>query len=168
MDAHQKRYLQRLEDFSKDILVCQDLMGELTWGGNTYRALAQQLNVKRISVNLSGQIVEAIENGCSIHNFICVSGDSDHPTDRGTFQILRKNHPYRSITYDVQMNYAMFFTQDGKALHQYHGLVPLTTIRTARQQVSDWFGSHGCVRLEEAAARTLYNWTPLSTRVTIF
>lgn len=65
------------------------------------------------------------------------------------------------------MDYAMFFTQDGKALHQYHGPLPLSVVRTAKQAVSEWFGSHGCVRLEESAARTLYQWTPLLTRVTI-
>jgi hypothetical protein len=142
--------------------------GRVDVGGNTYLALAKQLHVKRIAVNLSEQMVEAIENGCSVLNFMCVSGDSTHPTDPGIFQISRKQHPYRSRTYDVQMDYAMFFTQDGKALHQYHGLLPLTFVRSARQGVTDWFGSHGCVRLEEAAARTLYNWTPIRTRVTIF
>jgi hypothetical protein len=65
------------------------------------------------------------------------------------------------------MDYAMFFTEDGKALHQYHGPVPLEVVRAMKQGVSEWFGSHGCVRLEEEAARTLYEWAPLGTQVTI-
>ncbi|WP_349252623.1 L,D-transpeptidase [Burkholderia sp. AU32357] len=53
--------------------------------------------------------------------FDCVTGDSEHPTDRGAFRIMRKYPTYRSRAYNMQMNYAMFFTGDGKALHQYHG-----------------------------------------------
>ncbi|HHL4083217.1 L,D-transpeptidase [Burkholderia sp. A2] len=50
-----------------------------------------------------------------------MTGDSEHPTDRGAFRIMRKYPTYRSRAYNVQMDYAMFFTGDGKALHQYHG-----------------------------------------------
>jgi lipoprotein-anchoring transpeptidase ErfK/SrfK len=66
------------------------------------------------------------------------------------------------------MNYAMFFTTDGKALHQYHGAVPLNVVRTFRGKVSEWFGSHGCVRLSEADARALFEWAPLGTAVEVF
>jgi lipoprotein-anchoring transpeptidase ErfK/SrfK len=34
--------------------------------------------------------------------------------------------------------------------------------------VSDWFGSHGCLRLEEADARTLFRWTPSGTVVQVY
>lgn len=58
-------------------------------------------------------------------------------------------------------------TKDGKALHQYHGLLPLAVVRVAKKG-SDWFGSHGCVRLTEDDAKTLCNWTPNSgTKVTV-
>jgi lipoprotein-anchoring transpeptidase ErfK/SrfK len=83
------------------------------------------------------------------------------------FRIFRKNHPYRSRTYNTQMDYAMFFTNDGKALHQYHGVMPLSIVRVARGNVSDWFGSHGCVRLSESDAKALYGWTPLGTTVIV-
>ncbi|MHB9075403.1 MAG: L,D-transpeptidase [Desulfobaccales bacterium] len=123
--------------------------------------------MKRIAVNLEEQTVQAFEDDNQVYDFICVSGDDDHPTDTGVFKIFRKQHPYRSKTYNVEMDYAMFFTEDGKALHQYHGPVPLEVVRAMKQGVSEWFGSHGCVRLEEEAARTLYEWAPLGTQVTI-
>jgi lipoprotein-anchoring transpeptidase ErfK/SrfK len=123
--------------------------------------------MKHIVVNLEEQMVEAFDGDESVFQFICVTGDDDHPTDKGVFHIFRKQHPYRSKTYDVQMDYAMFFTEDGKALHQYHGPVPLSVVRTMRQGVSDWFGSHGCVRLQEEDARSLYEWAPLNTKVTV-
>ena len=123
---------------------------------------------KVIKVDLMAQLVDAYDGGERIHRFECVSGDKAHPTDRGKFKIQRKYETYRSHTYNVQMNYAMFFTADGKALHQYHGAVPLTVVRTFRNRVTEWFGSHGCVRLCEEGARALFDWTPLGTVVEVF
>jgi lipoprotein-anchoring transpeptidase ErfK/SrfK len=65
------------------------------------------------------------------------------------------------------MNYAMFFTQDGKALHQYHGVNPLGMIRTKKNNVTDRLGSHGCVRLSEDTARTLNNWADCGTTLKV-
>ena len=121
---------------------------------------------KRIVVHLSSQTVEAIENGLRVYQFDCVSGDSSHPTNKGQFKVIRKEHPYRSKTYDVQMNYALFFTADGKALHQYHGVMPLSALRLMKSG-TDWIGSHGCVRLAESDAATLYKWAPLNTVVVV-
>lgn len=137
-------------------------------GGNTYKALARQLKVKRIAVYLSAQQLEVVENGCSNGSFPCVTGDYEFPTERGEFRVLSKQHPYRSKKYDVQMNYAMFFTSDGKAIHQYHGLSPLWLVRWMKQDLTDWFGSHGCVRLEEQDAKALYEWVAVGTRVTVY
>lgn len=128
---------------------------------------AKKTATKTIKVNLAQQIVEAHEGNTRIFRFECVTGDNEHPTDRGMFRVMRKVHPYRSHTYSVQMDYAMFFTQDGKALHQYHGVVPLSVVRTARSSVGDWFGSHGCVRLAEADAKALYGWVSVGTTVLV-
>jgi lipoprotein-anchoring transpeptidase ErfK/SrfK len=89
-------------------------------------------------------------------------------TNLGRFKIQRKHEIYRSRAYNVQMDYAMFFTADGKALHQYHGAVPLSVVRTFRGKVSEWFGPHGCVRLSEPDARALFEWAPLGSAVEVF
>lgn len=70
------------------------------------------------------------------------------------------------------MNYALFFTSDGKAIHQYHGplsrgLVSLDVVRMARG-VSDYFGSHGCVRVAETDARRMYQWSAVGMQVHVF
>lgn len=65
------------------------------------------------------------------------------------------------------MHYAMFFTRDGKAIHQYHGVVPLFAVRLLKENISDWFGSHGCVRLSEEDARALFEWAPVQTTVRV-
>jgi hypothetical protein len=122
---------------------------------------------KRIVVDLSSQRVEAFDGAARVFRFDCVTGDSEHPTDRGAFRIREKYPSYRSRAYNVQMDYAMFFTEDGKALHQYHGPMPLSLVRMARNTVSDWFGSHGCVRLAEADAKQLFDWAPRGTVVQV-
>jgi hypothetical protein len=43
--------------------------------------------MKRIEVSLDEQMVRAYENDNLVYEFICVSGDDDHPTDQGTFKI---------------------------------------------------------------------------------
>ena len=95
-----------------------------------------------------------------------MTGDQDHPTNPGVFKIFKKNRIHRSSKYDAQMNYAMFFERDGKAIHQYHG--PFTLTRLAKTALSDRFGSHGCVRLEESNARTLFDWALNGTTVQVY
>lgn len=122
---------------------------------------------KKIKVYLDRQIVEAYDDKERIFRIDCISGDGEHPTDKGIFKVMRKVHPYTSHTYHVPMNYALFFTHDGKALHQYHGPA-FDTVRVLKQSVSDWFGSHGCVRLKEKDAKALYDWAPVGTYVYVY
>ena len=121
---------------------------------------------KSILVDLRTQTVVANDGTAIFHTCDCVSGDSDHPTPRGHFTIERKHHPYVSHTYRVPMNYALFFTNSGVALHQYHGPAPWWLLRAARA-VTKAVGSHGCVRLEEEDARKLFDWATLGTVVEV-
>jgi lipoprotein-anchoring transpeptidase ErfK/SrfK len=139
--------------------------GKVDPGGKTFRMLAHTLKLKRIVVSLKEQYLEAFDDGRKIFRFPCMTGATDHPTDPGVFKIFNKDEKHRSRAYDADMHYAMFFTKDGKAIHQYHGPFALTRFMKG---VSDWFGSHGCVRLEEANARTLFRWTPSGTVVQIY
>jgi lipoprotein-anchoring transpeptidase ErfK/SrfK len=88
-----------------------------------------------------------------------VSGDESHPTPAGHFKVNRKAHPYTSKKYHVAMNYAMFLTHTGEAIHQGYVVGPLSYLKS-------WgiggISSHGCVRLAEDDAATLYSWTPIS------
>jgi lipoprotein-anchoring transpeptidase ErfK/SrfK len=122
---------------------------------------------KLIIVRLSLQVLEAYEEDKVICLFKCVTGDENNPTNPGTFHVFSKQRIYRSKKYDAQMNYALFFTADGKAIHQYHGPVPLDMLRLTKQRITNWVGSHGCVRLTEENARRLFDWTPSGTKVII-
>jgi lipoprotein-anchoring transpeptidase ErfK/SrfK len=121
---------------------------------------------KKINVDLTAQTVTAADGGTVFHTCDCVSGDSAHPTPSGLFKINRKNHPYTSKKYGVPMNYAMFFTTTGEALHQYHGPAPWALLRLGRA-LTNAVGSHGCVRLQESDAKKLYGWASNGTVVEI-
>ena len=121
---------------------------------------------KRIVVDLTAQSVTAYDGTRVFHSCECVSGDASHATPRGHFTIVRKHHPYTSHAYHVPMNYAIFFKSTGEALHQYHGPAPWFLLRAGRS-LTELVGSHGCVRMQEADARTLYGWAPIGTPVEV-
>ena len=121
---------------------------------------------KKIVVNLTAQEVTAYEGTAPFHTCECVSGDSSHPTPKGKFRIIRKHHPYTSRAYKVPMDYALFFTNTGVALHQYHGPAPWLLLRAGRA-ITNAVGSCGCVRLQEADAKKLYGWATIGTTVEV-
>jgi len=121
---------------------------------------------KKIKVYLDKQIVEAYADDKLIYSFDCCSGDRDHPTPTGRFLVKRKCKEHVSDIYNVPMDYAIFFTIH-VAIHQYHGPWPVSWLRNQRLGGDDWIGSHGCVRLDESDARSLFEWTPLSTPIEV-
>jgi lipoprotein-anchoring transpeptidase ErfK/SrfK len=121
---------------------------------------------KKITVDLAIQTLRAFEGTKIVFEFDCISGDESHPTDVGPHVIIWKDKMHHSKHYDVDMHYALFFTNTGQAIHQYHG--PLfDLIRTCKKAVSDKFGSHGCVRLTEGNASALFDWAPTGIPVVI-
>jgi hypothetical protein len=81
---------------------------------------------KSIEINLDRQVLFAFNGTAKAYEFDCVSGDEDHPTPLGHFKVNRKAHPYTSKKYHVAMNYAMFFTHTGEAIHQgFFGWTPV-------------------------------------------
>ncbi len=121
---------------------------------------------KQIIVELDDQNLFAYEGRKKKYEYHSTSGNKDNPTATKPhlFHIFRKHKKYTSKTYNAKMNYAMFFTYDGKAIHQAYG-VWVTSI--LKDLGADYFGSHGCVRLSESNARELFNWTPMNIPVFI-
>jgi lipoprotein-anchoring transpeptidase ErfK/SrfK len=139
---------------------------QLASGGTDVAVMAKRSNhPKRIAVDLSSQTLKAYEGADVMFSFDCVTGSKDHPTDPGHFRILHKSPNHVSQAYGVPMHWAMFFTTDGKAIHQYHGMVPLSVVRTLKEHVTDYLGSHGCVRLVESDAKALFEWADYATAV---
>ncbi|PTM40524.1 L,D-transpeptidase [Bosea sp. 124] len=121
---------------------------------------------KRIVVSLKDQQLVAYEGTKKAFTFDCMTGDADHPTDKGVFYIIWKSKNHVSKAYGVKMHFALFFTTDGKAIHQYHA-PGFHVTRSLKKNASDWFGSHGCVRLQEEDAKRIYKWAQVKTSVTV-
>lgn len=119
---------------------------------------------KKIKVLLHRQKLIALDNGKAVYEFDCATGDKDHPTDAGVFTIFQKDRKHFSHKYRVQMDFAMFFTRDGKAIHKSQLVGPISMLK---YMGIDYFGSHGCVRLEGEQAEKLFDWTPLHTVVEV-
>jgi lipoprotein-anchoring transpeptidase ErfK/SrfK len=125
-------------------------------------------HAKKIIVNLDRQVVFAYQSGECIFTFDCVSGDKQHATPVGHYRVLRKEHPCISREFNVPMDYALFFTSRGHALHKAVPIV-VTAMSYAKSWGigSDYFGSHGCVRLDGTDASALYKWADIGTPVHI-
>lgn len=72
---------------------------------------------KEIHIYIERQVLIAQENGKEIYNFDIVTGRDGKETTAGTYQIFRKHEKYTSQSYGAEMPYAMFFSEDGKAIH---------------------------------------------------
>jgi lipoprotein-anchoring transpeptidase ErfK/SrfK len=119
---------------------------------------------KSIVADLKRQVLIAYEGTVRKYEFDCASSDSTHPTPVGNRKILSKHRDYTSHKYKVPMNFAMFFTNTGEAIHESHA-VGLTSF--AKYVGINALGSHGCVRLSHEDAAKLFDWTPLHTPLEI-
>lgn len=153
----------------KDALTAHELthVVQQTYGQNNNVAQGKSKkpsspSSKSIEVDLSSQNLYASDKGSNVYSFNCVSGDSSHPTPTGHFSVLSKHKTYTSKKYKVPMNYAMFFTTTGEAIHQSQLVGPSSYLKSWGL---DDIGSHGCVRLAESDAATLFAWTPKETPV---
>ena len=121
---------------------------------------------KQIIVDLDDQNLYAFEGDQLKFEFYGASGDEKHPTATKPqlYHIFRKHEKYVSRTYNARMDYAMFFTYDGKAIHQSNAVAVTSLLKDLG---FNYFGSHGCVRLSEDNASKLFKWTPMNTPVFI-
>ena len=119
---------------------------------------------KEIHIYIERQILIAKENGEEIYNFDIVTGRDGKETTAGTYQIFRKHEKYTSQAYGAEMPYAMFFSEDGKAIHG----TQMATLRSyLHTYVTESVGSHGCVGLTDDNALALFEWAPMGTPVIV-
>jgi lipoprotein-anchoring transpeptidase ErfK/SrfK len=119
---------------------------------------------KFIVVTLDTRTLEAFDGATRAHSFSCLIGREGHRTTPGRYRIGRKHRNYTSRTYNAPMNFAMFFSADGKAIHESESF----HLRNLGMTFGfDSAGSHGCVGLPHDAAETMFNWTPPGTRLLV-
>jgi lipoprotein-anchoring transpeptidase ErfK/SrfK len=118
-----------------------------------------QDNEKIIEVNLSQQMVYAIENQNIVRSFVVSTGTEEHPTVTGEYLVYVK-HRYANMSgpgyHLVDVPFVMYFYK-GYGLH---GTYWHNNFGTPM--------SHGCVNLITADAEWLFDWTPVGTLVHIY
>lgn len=154
-------------DFQRKVQQLKKPNGIVSPNGTTIYFLGGvRRDKKQIIVELDDQNLYAYEGGKNKFEYYSTSGDRDHPTATRPqlFHIFRKHKKYTSRTYNARMDYAMFFTYDGKAIHQSNGVWATSILKDLG---FNYFGSHGCVRLSESNAKELFEWAPMQTPVFI-
>ena len=131
----------------------------LTISGTAYAA-----GPKIIYVVTEEQKLYAWEGNTLAHEFDVVTGRPGKETHPGVFNVSRKYEDYTSKTYDAEMPYTMFFSDDGKAIH---GTNWATLRSYVHAYVHESVGSMGCVGLTTDDARTMFEWAPMGTRIVV-
>lgn len=117
---------------------------------------------KYIVVSLDTRTLEAWDGSTRVYSYDCLLGREGHRTTPGSYRIGRKHRAYTSRRYNAPMNFAMFFSADGKAIHESENF----HLRNIGMTLGfDSAGSHGCVGLSHDHAETLFDWTPSGTRL---
>lgn len=122
---------------------------------------------KRIEIDVSQQRLIAWEKDQIVFDFICSTGKVGTPTKRGTFEVLDKIPEAYSSVWDLRMPWWLGIYWAGGSENGIHALPILSNGRTL------WSGylgrpiSYGCIVLDTAAARKLYNWAEIGTPVVI-
>jgi lipoprotein-anchoring transpeptidase ErfK/SrfK len=119
---------------------------------------------KEIRVSIDRQILIALEDRKEKYKFDIVTGRDGKETTAGKYRVLRKYKKYTSKTYGSEMPYAMFFTDDGKAIHG----TQMATLRSyLHSYLTQSVGSQGCVGLTDDNALALFEWAPVGTAVIV-
>jgi hypothetical protein len=107
-----------------------------------------------IMVSIKSQRVAVYSDGVLAAKSNVSTGVPEHPTPTGVFSIIQKNRHHRSNIYSgAPMPFMQRITWSGIALHQ--GALPGRP------------ASHGCIRLTQDFAQTLWKRTRLGARVIV-
>jgi lipoprotein-anchoring transpeptidase ErfK/SrfK len=107
-----------------------------------------------IAISLDHQRLTVYSAGAAIAHSPVSTGTPDHPTPAGIFSVIGKERFHRSNLYsNAPMPFMQRITWSGVALHQ--GVLP------------GYPASHGCIRLPERFAQSLWGMTRMGARVII-
>lgn len=119
---------------------------------------------KTIFIKLKTQTMEKRVNGIAVKTFKISGGLAKTPTPVGEYKVLNKHPRAWSRSAKLWMPYWMAFTTRG------HGLHELPEWPGGKKEGANHLGkpaSHGCVRMGIGAAKEMYDWAPVGTRIII-
>jgi lipoprotein-anchoring transpeptidase ErfK/SrfK len=107
-----------------------------------------------ISISIDQQKVRVYDSNGLFAEDRVSTGMKGHPTPMGVFSIIQKHKMHHSNIYSgAPMPYMQRITWSGVAMHQ--GVLP------------GYPASHGCIRMPEAFAVKMWNWTKMGARVLV-
>jgi len=122
---------------------------------------------KRIVVSISRQHLWAYNGSREVYSFVASTGLSTSPTKQGTFQVLDKIPNAYAGQWNLQMPYWLGIYYVGRIENGIHALPILAS---GQRLWSGYLGrpvSFGCIVLDTLAARQLYQWADVGTKVVV-
>ncbi len=123
-----------------------------------------KLLTKTLLVDTKKQELYQQLNGITIRTHTVSTGKSSMPTPKGTFTIANKAVRAWSKMYGLWMPYWMGISGTRAGIHE------LPEWPNGYKEGAKHLGipvSHGCIRLGVDAAKIVYDWTPVGTKLTI-
>jgi lipoprotein-anchoring transpeptidase ErfK/SrfK len=107
-----------------------------------------------ISISIQQQKVRVYDSNGFFAEGPVSTGTASHPTPMGVFSIIQKHKMHHSNIYSgAPMPFMQRITWSGVAMHQ--GVLP------------GYPASHGCIRMPQAFAQKMWNWTKMGARVLV-
>ena len=122
---------------------------------------------KRIVVSISRQHLWAYNGSREVYSFVASTGLATSPTKQGTFQVLDKIPNAYAGQWNLQMPYWLGIYYVGRIENGIHALPILAS---GQRLWSGYLGrpvSFGCIVLDTLAARQLYQWADVGTKVVV-
>lgn len=122
---------------------------------------------KKIVISISRQHLWAYSGDKVVFSFVASTGMAKSPTAPGTYKVLDKIPMAYASTWDLQMPYWLGIYYVGRIENGIHALPILSNGQRLWAGLLGRPASFGCVILDTAAAKKLYDWADIGTPVVI-
>jgi LysM repeat protein len=122
---------------------------------------------KKIVISISRQHLWAYSGDKVVFSFVASTGLATSPTAPGTYRVLDKIPMAYASTWNLQMPYWLGIYYVGRIENGIHALPILSSGQRLWAGLLGRPASFGCVILDTAAAKKLYDWADIGTPVVI-
>jgi lipoprotein-anchoring transpeptidase ErfK/SrfK len=122
---------------------------------------------KKIVVSISKQHLWAYNGDKVVFSFVASTGMAKSPTAPGTYRVLDKIPMAYASTWNLQMPYWLGIYYVGRIENGIHALPILANGQRLWAGLLGRPASFGCVILNTASAKSLYDWADIGTPVII-
>ncbi len=122
---------------------------------------------KKIVISISRQHLWAYSGDKVVFSFVASTGMAKSPTAPGTYKVLDKIPMAYASTWNLQMPYWLGIYYVGRIENGIHALPILSNGQRLWAGLLGRPASFGCVILDTAAAKKLYDWADIGTPVVI-